>query len=197
MGSQKMLGQKHFGSKKVWLEKFWSKIILCPKYFESKKILGQKEFWFKKIKTPTKLGQEQLNYSWYEKKLSAQILPVQMSRWHLESKMVPESYLQSLVKIMSVSAEIFLIWTNVARTNITWTNVTVTVKICSRLAWSSHKVVLNQSLLIWLISSFNWNFSCGWVGGLLDQMEIKPTQPQLKLKLSWIELRLSLAKKII
>ena len=57
MGSQKMLGQKHFGSKKVWLEKFWSKIILCPKYFESKKILGQKEFWFKKIKTPTKLGQ--------------------------------------------------------------------------------------------------------------------------------------------
>ena len=84
MGSQKMLGQKHFGSKKVWLEKFWSKIILCPKYFESKKILGQKEFWFKKIKTPTKLGQEQLNYSWYEKKLSAQILTVQMNqRWTL------------------------------------------------------------------------------------------------------------------
>ena len=58
-----MLGQKDFGSKKIWLVKFWSKEILCPKYLESKKILDQKEFWSKKINTPTKLGQEQLNYS--------------------------------------------------------------------------------------------------------------------------------------
>ena len=32
----------------------------------------------------------------------------------------------SLVKIRSVTAEIFLIWTTVARTYVAWTNVTVT-----------------------------------------------------------------------
>ena len=35
-----------------------------------------------------------------------------------------------LVKIRSVTAEIFLIWTNVARTNVALTNITVTVGIC-------------------------------------------------------------------
>ena len=39
-----------------------------------------------------------------------------------------------LVKIGSVTAEIFLIWTNVARTNVPWTNVAMTVEIRSR--WS-------------------------------------------------------------
>ena len=34
--------------------------------------------------------------------------------------------------IGSVIAEIFLIWINVARTNVALTNVTVTVGICSR-----------------------------------------------------------------
>ena len=44
-----------------------------------------------------------------------------------------------MVKIWSVTAEIFLIWTNVARTNVAstnvarsnvaWTNVTVTVRV--------------------------------------------------------------------
>ena len=47
--------------------------------------------------------------------------------WNL-LKMVPGTFLQSLVKIVSVSAEIFLIWTNVARTNVAWTNVPVIVK---------------------------------------------------------------------
>ena len=32
---------------------------------------------------------------------------------------------------MSVKAEIFLMWTNVARTNVTWANVPQTVGICS------------------------------------------------------------------
>ena len=41
---------------------------------------------------------------------------------------------QKLIKIGSVAAEIFLIWTNVARTNVAWTNVIVSVEICSR--WS-------------------------------------------------------------
>ena len=46
--------------------------------------------------------------------------------WHL-LKMVLGTFHSSLVKIRSVTAEIFLIWTNVARTNVALTNVTVTV----------------------------------------------------------------------
>ena len=34
-----------------------------------------------------------------------------------------------------------------------------------KLAWSSPKMVFNQSFLIWFLSSFNENFSCGWLGG--------------------------------
>ena len=37
-----------------------------------------------------------------------------------------------LVKMGSVTADIFLIWTNVARRNVAWTNVTVTVGIYER-----------------------------------------------------------------
>ena len=37
---------------------------------------------------------------------------------------------KSLVKIGSVTADIFLIWTNVARTYVALTNVTITVGIC-------------------------------------------------------------------
>ena len=36
---------------------------------------------------------------------------------------------KSLVKIGPVTAEILLIWTNVAKTNVAWTNVTITVGI--------------------------------------------------------------------
>ena len=50
--------------------------------------------------------------------------------WNL-LKMVPGTYLKSLVKVRYITAEIFLIWTNVARTNVAWTNVTLTVGICS------------------------------------------------------------------
>ena len=42
-------------------------------------------------------------------------------------KIVPGTYLYSLVKIGSVKAELFLIWTNVTRTNVAWTNVSVTI----------------------------------------------------------------------
>ncbi len=53
--------------------------------------------------------------------------------------------LKNLVKIWSVTAEIFLIWTNVSRTNVAWTNVTVTVGICER--WSQE-----PSFKVWLKS---------------------------------------------
>ena len=46
--------------------------------------------------------------------------------------MFPGSYVSSFIKIGSVTVEIFLILTNVAKTNVAWTNVTMTVGICSR-----------------------------------------------------------------
>ena len=44
--------------------------------------------------------------------------------------MVTGTYLYNLVNIGSVTAEIFLIWTNVARTNVAWTNVNLIDRIC-------------------------------------------------------------------
>ena len=46
--------------------------------------------------------------------------------------------------------------------------------------------------------SNSWDMLClnylpGWVGGWLEKMGIKLSQPQFELKLSWVELRLSLA----
>ena len=37
---------------------------------------------------------------------------------------------KKFVRFKTVTVEIFLIWTYVARTNVAWTNVTVTVNIC-------------------------------------------------------------------
>ena len=51
--------------------------------------------------------------------------------WHL-LKIVPGTCIWILVQIGSVTAEILLIWTNIARTNVAFTNVTVTVGICFR-----------------------------------------------------------------
>ena len=49
--------------------------------------------------------------------------------WNL-FKIVTRIYLSSFVKIGSVTAYIFLIWTNVAKTNVSWTNVILTAGIC-------------------------------------------------------------------
>ena len=127
-------------------------------------MLGQKKFWSKKIKTPTKLGHIWVRNNWaiHDMKKSCQHKyclykchgDIWNQRW---------------------SQEIFLIWTNVARTNITWTNVTVTVKIGSR--WSQD--------LWW----YFYGWVVGWEGGYL-KMEIRLSQPQLRLKLSWVVLRL-------
>ena len=57
-------------------------------------------------------------------------MPEQMLLGQLKSVQdSPRTYLSSLVKIGSVTAEIFLIWTNVSRTNVALTNVTVRVGI--------------------------------------------------------------------
>ena len=80
MFGQKILGQKKFGLKTLGPKKY-----RVHKNLGLRK-LGQKEFWSEKIKAPKKFGQIWVrNYSWYGKNLSKQILPVQMSPWHLES----------------------------------------------------------------------------------------------------------------
>ena len=51
-----------------------------------------------------------------------------------------------MVKIGLVTAEIFLIWTNVVRTNVAWTNVTMTVGISSRWSLEANFKVLLKSV---------------------------------------------------
>ena len=53
--------------------------------------------------------------------------------------------IQGLSKIGSVAAEIFLIWTKVARANVAGTNVTVTVGICSRFFKEPNSKVSSKS----------------------------------------------------
>ena len=48
-----------------------------------------------------------------------------IKRSHGLQKLCPKSF----VKIGSEKAEIFMIWANFARTNVSWTNVTMTVEI--------------------------------------------------------------------
>ena len=48
-------------------------------------------------------------------------------------------------KIGSSTVEVFLIWTNVTRTNVAWTNVIVTVGICSRYSHESTFKVSSKS----------------------------------------------------
>ena len=48
----------------------------------------------------------------------------------------PGTNLQSLVKIGSVTAEIFPTWTNVARANVVWTNVTVNQESVIYVPWN-------------------------------------------------------------
>ena len=65
--------------------------------------------------------------------LPGQLLPGQMSPGQLSSvKDGPRNLHSNLVKITLVTAEMFLIWANVAKTNVAWTYVTVTLRICSR-----------------------------------------------------------------
>ena len=72
-----------------------------------------------------KFGQIQVSNSWDIPDLDKSYC----DSWHL-LKMVPRTYFWSLVKFRSATAE-----TNVARTNNTWINVTMTVWISSR--WSN------------------------------------------------------------
>ena len=106
-------GRKIFGLKNVFKKNFVSKKFLCPTNFVSKKNLGQ-------ITNLDKCCQD----------ISC-LDNGHPDCWHL-LKIVPGTYLWNLVKIKTATSVIFLIWTNVTRTNVAWTNVTVTVGICPR-----------------------------------------------------------------
>ena len=62
-------------------------------------------------------------------------------------------------KVWSVTAEIFLIWTNVVRTNVDLTNITETVEICSR--WSEEPTFKVWSKL------GQWQLRYSWYGQML------------------------------
>ena len=70
-----------------------------------------------------------------------------------------------MIQIGPVTAEILLIWTNVPRTNVAWTNVVVTVVICC----VSKVSIPNLSLLVSLEVAYKFVVVGGWwVGGCPD-----------------------------
>ena len=90
--------------------------------------------------------------------------------------MVPGTYLKNLVKIGSVTAEMFLIWTNVTRTNVARTNVTFIVGICSRalivfgvivktILDSEKPLTSLKCSVLCVKSSVPGGWVTGWVGG--------------------------------
>ena len=102
---QKILCSKKFGQNFFKSEKFWVKKI------GFQKILGLKNFWVKNIfglknlrpqKIGSKLGQQQLSYSWHGIKLSGQILFGQnrVISWDIPGQMSPG---QILPEQMSMS----------------------------------------------------------------------------------------------
>ena len=76
--------------------------------------MNQQNFGFTKFVGPKKIGSN---------KIWSKIILIKIN--HGLQKLCPKSF----VKIGSVTAEIFLIWANSARTNVSWTNVTMTVEI--------------------------------------------------------------------
>ena len=123
VGSKKMLTQNSFGPKSFLNQNiFCSKKILGSENFGSKQIWVEK-IWVKKI-APLFWIQKILDQNSRAKNFRSKKCRSTNSR--------PPKYY--LVKIGSVTSKIFLKWTNVTRTNVAWTNVTVTVGICLR--WS-------------------------------------------------------------
>ena len=99
------------------------------------------------------------------------------------------------VEIGLVTTEISLIWTNVVREMSAWQ--LASVKDGPRnLKFGKHRVsnswdIADIEIVVVLLRSGGW--VGGRMGGCLN-LKIRLSQPQLKLKLSWVELRLSLAK---
>ena len=118
--------KKMFGPRSIWVKKS----------LVQKEILAQINYGSQKIGSKT-FGQNWVSNSWYIAELYRCLQDIcgldkcHHDSWHLW-KIVPGTYLESLVKIGSVTAEIFVIWTNVTWTNVAWANATMTVGICCR-----------------------------------------------------------------
>ena len=95
------------------------KVIQGQKKFEPEETLRQQNFESKEIFNPKKFGSRKF---WVKTIVGLQNFGSK------EIKACKKLGPKSLVKIGSVTAEIFLIWTNVARRNVAWTNVTVIQK---------------------------------------------------------------------
>ena len=116
------------------------KNILINRSIFSKKMLAQKlrpqKIW------PHNFGQNWVSNSWDYADMDKCCWDIHFlnkchpNSWHL-LKMVPGTYL--------LTAEIFLIWKIVARTNVAWTYVPMTVGICSRCSQEPTFKVLSTS----------------------------------------------------
>ena len=63
-----------------------------------------------------------------------------------------------MVKIDSVTAEILLIWTNVARTNVAWRNVNLIVEICSRCSQEVTVIFVSNPTTVEVVLRLSWGF---------------------------------------
>ena len=120
-------GPKQFGSrKKLSPKKSWSKKVWIQKNY------GSTKFWVHKILAPKKIW-VQFFLNFVSKKICRS--KKDCVKQNLVQKILikinqglQKLWPKSFVKIGSVTAEIFLIWANSARTNVSWTNVTMMLK---------------------------------------------------------------------
>ena len=121
-----------------------SKTFVCPIHFWVKKVFGSKKVWSKirgctKLSPQEKFGSKAFGQNWGSNNCDITdmdkchqdiccLYKCHLESWHL-LKFVTGT-LPSLVKIGSIAAEIMLIWTNVARTYIAWTNFIIMVGTC-------------------------------------------------------------------
>ena len=96
--------KKSVGPQKFWLQNFFGPSKFCPKSFV-------------KIRSVT------------AEKVSAKKIVVSKKIWVKQNFGPKIKALKNLGQKSLVTAEIFLIWTKVSRTNVAWTNFNVTVGI--------------------------------------------------------------------
>ena len=122
--SQKSLGPNDFRIKKILVLK-----IEGGKSCLNQNNIGHDKFGIQKIWVQKNVGSKKCwvptNF-WFQKSLGQSL----SKRIKALKILAPKNF----VKIRSVTAETFLIWTNVARTNVASINVTMTIGICPR--WS-------------------------------------------------------------
>ena len=125
---KKNLNQKNISSDQDHSPKKWTKYKnFCPQKFKVLKI------WVRKKYGPTKFRSKKVFFLMWTN-FARTIVTV-----------APEIYFWGLVKIRSITAEIFLIWTNIEWTNVAWTNVTVTFGICFRCSQEPNCKVSSKS----------------------------------------------------